>query len=58
MDLDDGPLGPYYSIGFTELGKVFYAPQQRNWNWSANANFTGLVGVAYSTNRGHTGWVV
>jgi hypothetical protein len=53
-DRDDGPLGPYYSIGFTELDGVFYATQQRNWNWSANARFTGLVGVGYSTNHGRT----
>jgi hypothetical protein len=54
MDRDDGPLGPYYSIGFTELGGVFYATRQRNWNWTANASFTGLVGLGYSTNRGET----
>jgi len=54
MDRDDGPLGPYYSIGFTEAGGVFYATQQRNWNWSANSNFTGLVGIAYSTSHGRT----
>jgi len=51
-DRDDGPLGPYYSIGFTELDGVFYATQQRNWNWSANATFTGLAGVAYSSDHG------
>jgi hypothetical protein len=53
-DLDDGPLGPYYSIGFTELDGVFYATQQRNWNWSANGPFTGLVGVGYSKDHGMT----
>jgi hypothetical protein len=53
-DNDDGPLGPYYSIGFAEAGGVFYATQQRNWNWSANGPFTGLVGIAYSTNHGKT----
>ena len=53
-DNDDGPLGPYYSIGFAEAGGVFYATQQRNWNWSANGPFTGLIGVAYSTNHGKT----
>ena len=26
-DNDDGPLGPFYSIGFTEAGGVFYATQ-------------------------------
>lgn len=53
-DNDDGPLGPYYSIGFAEAAGVFYATQQRDWNWSANGPFTGLVGIAYSTNRGKT----
>jgi len=53
-DNDDGPLGPYYSVGFAEAGGVFYATQQRNWNWSANGPFTGLVGIAYSTNHGST----
>lgn len=51
-DNDDGPLGPYYSIGFAEAGGIFYATQQRNWNWSANSPFNGLVGVAYSTDHG------
>jgi hypothetical protein len=54
MDRDDGPLGPYYSIGFTEVNGIFYATQQRDWNWSANSEFTGLVGIAYSTNHGQT----
>lgn len=54
VDNDDGPLGPYYSIGFAEAGGVFYATQQRNWNWSANGPFTGLVGIAYSTNHGNS----
>ncbi|MBV9682347.1 MAG: hypothetical protein JO046_11195 [Solirubrobacterales bacterium] len=53
-DNDDGPLGPYYSVGFAEAGGVFYATQQRNWNWAANGPFTGLVGIAYSTNHGNT----
>lgn len=53
-DNDDGPLGPYYSIGFAEAGGVFYATQQRDWNWSANGPFTGLVGIAYSQNHGET----
>ena len=57
-DNDDGPLGPYYSIGFVEAGGVFYATQQRNWNWHANGPFTGLVGIAYSTNRGKKWHVV
>jgi len=53
-DKDDGPLGPYYSIGFAEAGGVFYATQQRDWNWSANGPFAGLVGIAYSTDHGTT----
>jgi hypothetical protein len=53
-DNDDGPLGPYYSIGFTEIGGIFYATQQRDWNWPANGPFTGLAGIAYSTDRGET----
>ncbi len=53
-DNDDGPLGPYYSIGFAEASGVFYATQQRDWNWSANGPFTGLVGIAYSRNHGKT----
>ncbi len=54
MDIDDGPLGPYYSIGFTEVGGVFYATQERDWSWIVNSDFTGLVGVAYSTSHGRT----
>ena len=53
-DNDDGPLGPYYSTGFAEAGGVFYATQQRNWNWNANGAFAGLVGIAYSTDHGKT----
>jgi hypothetical protein len=53
-DNDDGPLGPYYSIGFVEAGGIFYATQQRNWNWSGNGPFTGLAGIAYSRDHGET----
>jgi hypothetical protein len=53
-DNDDGPLGPFYSIGFVEAGGEFYATQQENWNWSANGPFNGLAGIAYSTNHGKT----
>ena len=53
-DNDDGPLGPYYSIGFTEVGGVFYATQQRDWNWSTNGPFSGLAGIAYSRDHGET----
>jgi hypothetical protein len=52
-DKDDGPLGPYYSTGFVEAGGVFYATQQQNWNWPANGLFTGLAGIAYSTDHGN-----
>ncbi|HUA70758.1 MAG TPA: hypothetical protein VMA96_06745 [Solirubrobacteraceae bacterium] len=53
-DNDDGPLGPFYSIGFAEAGGVFYATQQENWNWNVNGLFNGLAGIAYSTNHGKT----
>jgi hypothetical protein len=53
-DVDDGPLGPYYSIGFGEANGIFYATQQRNWNWQSNGPFTGLVGIAYSKDHGKT----
>jgi len=53
-DNDDGPLGPFYSIGFAEAGGIFYATQQENWNWSANGPFNGLAGIAYSTDHGKT----
>jgi hypothetical protein len=53
-DKDDGPLGPYYSIGFTEADGIFYATQQRDWNWSTNGPFTGLAGIAYSRDHGKT----
>jgi hypothetical protein len=51
-DNHEGPLGPYYSTAFTESGGVFYASQQRDWEWDANGTFTGLVGFAYSTDQG------
>jgi hypothetical protein len=51
-DNDEGPLGPYYSIGFTEVKGVFYATQQRNWDWLSNGPFMGLAGIAYSTDHG------
>lgn len=53
-DSDTGPLGPYYSIGLAEADGIFYATQQRNWNWSANGEFTGLAGIAYSHDHGNT----
>jgi hypothetical protein len=53
-DNDVGPLGPYYSIGFADVGGVWYATQQRDWDSTRNLGFTGLVGIAYSTNRGET----
>ena len=54
VDKDDGPLGPYYSTGFVEAGGVFYATQQRNWDWDDNGLFTGLAGIAYSRDGGKT----
>jgi Domain of unknown function (DUF4185) len=53
-DRDQGPLGPYYSSGFTEVQGIFYATQQRDWDWPANRVFTGLAGVAYSEDHGET----
>jgi hypothetical protein len=53
-DNDDGPLGPYYSIGFAEADRVFYATQQQNWDWNDKGPFTGLVGIAYSRDHGKT----
>ncbi len=47
-----GPLGSYYSMGFTVANGVFYATQANNWNWNANGPFQGLAGIAYSTDRG------
>ena len=47
-----GPLGPYYSSGLLAAGGILYATQESNWNWSANAPFTGLAGIAYSTDQG------
>jgi hypothetical protein len=51
-----GPLGSYYSMGFTVVNGVFYATQANNWNWNANGPFQGLAGIAYSTDRGQQ-WV-
>jgi hypothetical protein len=53
-DNDQGPLGPYYSSGFTEVQGVFYATQQRDWSWRGDGVFTGLAGIAYSRNHGET----
>ena len=47
-----GPLGPYYSSGMVEADHVFYATQELDWDWGANDDFTGLAGIAYSTDRG------
>jgi hypothetical protein len=53
-DNDVGPLGPYYSTGFTEVQGIFYATQQRDWDWSADGVFAGLAGIAYSNDQGET----
>jgi hypothetical protein len=53
-DNDQGPLGPYYSTGFTEVQGVFYATQQRDWDWPEDGLFTGLAGIAYSQDHGET----
>lgn len=54
-NLWSGPLGNYYATGFTSVDHVFFATQVDNWNWGANGPFTGLAGIAYSTNHG-TSW--
>ncbi len=53
-NLWSGPLGNFYSTGFTAVNHVFYATQVNNWNWGANGPFNGLAGIAYSTNHGAT----
>ncbi len=47
-----GPLGSYYSTGFTTVRHVFYATQVENWPWNSNGWFDGLAGIAYSTDHG------
>jgi hypothetical protein len=47
-----GPLGPYYGSGLVEADGVFYASQERDWDWMADQPFAGLQGIAYSTDRG------
>jgi hypothetical protein len=49
-----GPLGSYYSMGFTVVNHVFYATQANDWNWDANGPFRGLAGIAYSTDQGRS----
>ena len=49
-----GPLGRYYSSGLVEANHVLFATQELDWNWNANGPFTGLAGIAYSTDRGVT----
>ncbi len=47
-----GPLGPYYSSGLVEADHVLFATQEKNWSWGTNGLFTGLAGIAYSTDLG------
>jgi hypothetical protein len=47
-----GPLGPYYSAGLLAADHVFYATELNDWSWSTNSAFTGLAGIAYSTDHG------
>jgi hypothetical protein len=47
-----GPLGSYYSMGFTVVDGVFYATQANDWDWNGNGPFDGLAGIAYSTDQG------
>lgn len=49
-----GALGHHYASGFTSVNHVFYATQQQDWNWGANAQFGGLDGIAYSTDDGQS----
>jgi hypothetical protein len=51
-NLWSGPLGTYYATGFTAVDDVFYATQVSDWAWNANGPFTGLAGIAYSTDTG------
>jgi hypothetical protein len=50
--LHEGPLGAYYSSGLVEVNRIFYATQEKDWNWNANGPFAGLAGIAYSTDHG------
>jgi hypothetical protein len=47
-----GPLGPYYSSGLLAADHFLFATQQLDWNWGGNGPFTGLRGIAYSTDHG------
>jgi hypothetical protein len=49
-----GPLGPYYSSGLVAAQKVLFATQENDWQWGINGPFTGLAGIAYSSNYGET----
>jgi hypothetical protein len=50
----DGPLGPYYSSGLVEANQVLFATQEIDWDSGANGPFSGLGGIAYSTDLGTT----
>ncbi len=49
-----GPLGPYYSSGLVEAQKILFATQENDWSWGTNGPFTGLAGIAYSSNFGES----
>jgi len=49
-----GPLGPYYSGGLVDADHVLFATQEHDWAWGANGPFTGLAGIAYSSDEGQT----
>src|SRR5664280_197802 len=49
-----GPFGPYYSSGLVAAQKVLFATQENDWQWGINGPFTGLAGIAYSSNYGET----
>ena len=49
-----GPIGPYYSSGLVEADGTLFATQQNDWQWGFNGPFTGLAGIASSTDHGLT----
>jgi hypothetical protein len=49
-----GPLGPYYSSGLVAAQGVLFATQENDWRWGVNGPFSGLAGIAYSSNYGET----
>jgi hypothetical protein len=48
-----GPLGPVYSSGLLAVDHVFYATEERDWDWGTNGLFAGLDGIARSYDHGN-----